>query len=92
MTNGDDAGGKVTTREFYNALLDMKQDINVRLDVISSEQAKSSALLIEYQSDIKENRLNIRELEKSDRRWGFASSFIGMLSATIAGLIAGTRS
>ena len=73
-------GGRVTTREFYDALIDMDRRLGDKIDGITSSLAAG-------EERFKAIDKRIDKTEKSIEKVRNLNAFIALLGSTIAGII-----
>jgi len=85
--SGNDNGGRVTTREFYDALIAMDRRLGDKIDGIHSELAKGDARFAAMDKSCmvinKRIDTNIADIKKVRN----LNAFIALLGSTIAGII-----
>ncbi len=79
------SGGRVSTREFYDALRDMDGRINHRLDGLLEGQTRVSTIAAAHEKLLDKHEKDIETLERSDRKWAGFSGLLAALLGAIAG-------
>ncbi len=77
--------GRVSTREFYDALRDMDGRINRRLDGLLEGQTRVSTNTAAHEKRLDKHEKDIETLERSDRKWAGLSGLLAALLGAIAG-------
>ncbi len=83
--SGENNEGRVTTRQFYDAIREMDARINRRLDGLLEGQTRVSTIAAAHEKRLDKYEGDIETLEKSDRKWDGISGFIAALLGAIAG-------
>ena len=88
--SANDNSGKVTTREFYNALLDQNKErtlmegrLGEKIDAIHSDIAANNEKFIAHDKRISSNSADIKKV-------GSLNAVVAVIGSTIAGIL-GTR-
>ena len=85
MNHSAENGGRVTTREFYDAIREMDGRINRRLDGLLEGQTRTSTIAEAHEKRLDKYEGDIESLEKSDRKWAGISGLFAALLGAIAG-------
>ena len=81
MTSKDISnGGRVTTREFYDALISMDRRLGDKIDGIHSELAAGNTKFDSMDKRLDENSSEIKKVRN-------LNVFIALLASTIAGIL-----
>ena len=94
MSEDDMGNGRVTTKEFYDKLIQTEQRLITRLDKIDGNVQRNSLLLAGMCKDTEdhEKRLDshatkIDLLQASDKRWGGINAALVAIGSTIAAIV-----
>ena len=85
LTNSTENGGRVTTREFYDALRAMDGRINRRLDGLLEGQTRTTTIAEAHEKRLDKLESEIGILEKSDHKWAGISGVIAAILGAVAG-------
>ena len=76
----NDNGGRVSTREFYDALIKMDRRLGDKIDLIHSDIAANNEKFGAHDKRIDSNSTSIKNVRN-------LNAFIALLGSTIAGII-----
>ncbi len=78
-------GNRVTTREFYDALIDMDSRLNRRLDTLLEAQTRVTTIADAHEKRLDKAEAEIEDLERSDRKWAGITGLVAAILGAIAG-------
>jgi len=83
----NDNGGRITTREFYDALIDMDRRLGDKIDNINSGLAKGDARFAAMDKSCIAINKRIDDNSDEIKKVRNINTFIALLSSTMAGII-----